>query len=335
MTTIRNNPQSTDFNAELFKAIGALPFLTEELTEKSKHLESAIQKWISHVGGAPPQTGQLIYLLDDSSKTDFSIESLTPTDLTRFRYLEELGSRCHFSVFIAHVEKKAVGTRYDGTKYAFEEVSETEEEEEEEEEEGPQDGDENIDIVEWTIQVRLAAGSGGKPHVLDVEPDSVLQGDVFEEYDPDEEDGLGDEYDEPAHPDALLMVPQATTVKFFADIFLKSFDDDLASDLLEYFSSKSDWDSYDGLVRLIGPSLPPELRATIRTDHGQQPGTKSSDPSSQATDKAVATADTLQKQDGLSHTDRQIDAPRSEALPGQMAGQKRGQAEDDGRPPKR
>ncbi|KAI1374041.1 hypothetical protein F4677DRAFT_461632 [Hypoxylon crocopeplum] len=268
MSTFYRDTQAVSFKVELLRFIEALPLKTRDSADKFQNLESEVQSWIGHIRSIPDQTGHWLYLLQSSSKTDLSINGLSPTDLARFRSLQALESYNHFNVFLAQVEKRAVGTRSDYNEYACEEVDESENEEDGE----LQNDVDSIDEIEWTVRVLFDANGGRNPHKLDLNPEAVLQGDVFQNCEPDEEGELPDGYDEHTQPGlygfyqyyrslAFLMVPQSTTVTYFSDVFLRNGNIDPVADMLEYFSSKciesgGDEKSFEILTRLCEDFLP-------------------------------------------------------------------------------
>ncbi|KAK6948311.1 hypothetical protein Daesc_010077 [Daldinia eschscholtzii] len=214
------------FKVELTNALEAVPLNNTKSSNNPNHLEDAIRKWMSDEPDTP-----LLYVLQDSSNAnDISINGLAPTDLTRFCCLQSLESRHHFYVFISQVEKREIGTETDIGR-------------------SPKDKDPNVDIIEWAVQLALDAHGSRILPTLDIKPESILRRDILSDCEPDEEDGLPGDYDEPEHPDlrgfcrryrslALLMIPQVRMTTYVLGILLQSSDIVPIADLLESFSSR-------------------------------------------------------------------------------------------------
>ncbi|KAI1213966.1 uncharacterized protein F4807DRAFT_207206 [Annulohypoxylon truncatum] len=249
---------SKSLKAKLLEAIRQLPSPTEDLTNRSEVFEDIIQKWISSARDVPGQTGELLYLLEDSLDTDFSTDGLTGAGLMLFRHLQSLESQCHFNVFVAQVEKREIRTTCDDYARGFNECEQSEDEDDEE------DLSDKVHDIDWSLRVTLFGSKVPRtPHNLNMNPDSILQHDVFIDTDLEEEDLPDDyDYDEPSHPEwrgfaryyrslALLIVPQATTVTYFTENS-KARDDYTATDLLEYFSLKcAESRSDDGFLKTL------------------------------------------------------------------------------------
>ncbi|OTB07527.1 hypothetical protein M426DRAFT_239828 [Hypoxylon sp. CI-4A] len=191
MASARDDAQTASLKVDLLKAIDNYQLGREDLTNKSKDLETAIRKWVSSSEKTPRQTGYGLYLLQNSSKTDISLSGLQSADLGRFRDLQVLESRCHFNVFIAQVEKREIASR-NSYAHAFEESEESEDEDN-----ASTTTNSRTHEVEWSIQVLL---NSPKPHQLEIDPNSILQGDAFKDDEPDEIGGLPDGYDESVDP---------------------------------------------------------------------------------------------------------------------------------------
>ncbi|KAI2466606.1 hypothetical protein F4781DRAFT_445006 [Annulohypoxylon bovei var. microspora] len=245
METSYNDATTKSLKTELLEAIKQLPLQTGDFPNKPKDLENVIQKWISSAQKTPGQAGELLHLLEESSDTDLSTDSLIESSLMLFRYLRSLESRYRFNVFIAQAEKQEIGSTYDHYSHAFSERDESEDE-------GSTESDKSDSIEEtyWTLRVMLFNDNElRKPYVLEMSPGSILQGDVFKDTDPNDEDVLSDDYGHGStwpecyrfcryyRSSALFMIPQATTATYFLDKS-KVGDDYTAADLLEYFSSK-------------------------------------------------------------------------------------------------
>ncbi|KAI1642049.1 uncharacterized protein F4817DRAFT_353983 [Daldinia loculata] len=243
MATSHDDVRTAGFKVEILNAIEALPSNNGDSSDNPNELESAIRKWTSNRLTTP-----LFYVLQDSSSTDISINSLTPSDLTRFCCLQSLESQYHFHVFIAQIEKREIGTETDTMDCGLEES----------EEEALQNGAQAIEVIEWSVKLAFDVYGNRKPHSLDIKSDLILQGDVFIDCEPDEEGDLPKGYDEPVHPGlrgfcqyyrslALLIVPQATMSTYILSNFLKAGDMNPVADLLEYFSSRCNVLASDGM----------------------------------------------------------------------------------------
>ncbi|KAI1799822.1 hypothetical protein F4811DRAFT_71826 [Daldinia bambusicola] len=242
MADSHDSGSTADFKAELTNALEAVLLNNADSSNNPNRLEDAIQKWLSIEPDAP-----LLYVLQDSSTADdISLNGLAPADLTRFCCLQSLESRCHFYVFISQVEKREIGTETDTTYRAFGENDESEDEGNSPDED--KDGS-YIDIIEWAVQLSLDVDGSRRLPTLDIKPESILRDDVLSDCEPDEEDGLSSDYDEPAHPDqrgfcrryrslALLMVPQTRTTTYILNNFLQASDIESISYILESFSSR-------------------------------------------------------------------------------------------------
>ncbi|KAI1457431.1 hypothetical protein F4805DRAFT_178775 [Annulohypoxylon moriforme] len=252
MAAYQDGTALRNLKAELPETIRILPSQSEDFGK-------AIQKWISSARDIPGQTGELIYLLE-SSHSDLSTESLIEADLARFRHLQSFESRYRFNVFIVQVEKQDIGQTYDDYGYGCFERDESEDEDDASQFSSHSTA---IDETDWTLRVALFDGDiSRKPYNLNMDPDSLLQGDVFVGAAPDDEEGLPDDFRDSEHPNwrgfaryyrslALLIVPQATTVAYFTDS-LKDRDDYTAADLLDYFSSKcTEHADDDGVLKTL------------------------------------------------------------------------------------
>ncbi|KAI0117361.1 hypothetical protein F4814DRAFT_416021 [Daldinia grandis] len=242
MATSRNDVHTVGFKVDILNALEALPLNNSDSPDNPNELGSAIRKWASNQLTTP-----LLYVLQDSSNTDISINGLTPHDLTRFCCLQSLECQYHFHVFIAQIEKREIGTETDTLGCDLEES----------EEDALQNGAQSIEVIEWSVQLAFDIRGNRKKHSLDIKSDLILQGDVFIDCEPDDEGDLPEGYDEPVHPGvrgfcryyrslALLIVPQATILTYVLSNFLEAGDVSPIADLLEYFSSKCNVPATDG-----------------------------------------------------------------------------------------
>ncbi|KAI0896859.1 hypothetical protein F4806DRAFT_463153 [Annulohypoxylon nitens] len=280
MEASSNDAMTEGLKAELLEAINQLPSQTENSVDESRDLKNIIQKWISTARDIPRQTGEFIYLLEESQSAGLSANALGEADSVRFNCLRSLESRCRFNVFIVQVEKREIGTGIDPSyPHGTYECMECEEDPDHE----VLDEGDSIADTNWTLKaVLFDKKESRKPLTLNANPDSILQGDIFEDTLPHEEGGLPDDYDEPFEPDsygftryyrllALLIVPQATTVTYLTDCSTTR-DDNVAADLLEYFSSKCTQTKGDSgvsntLVRLCELFLlPKDVESDTRMD---------------------------------------------------------------------
>ncbi|KAI1660216.1 hypothetical protein F4813DRAFT_351324 [Daldinia decipiens] len=242
MATTYNDVRATGFKVEMLNALEALPLNNGDSSNNPNEPESAIRKWTSNQLTTP-----LLYILQDSSSTDISLNSLTPPDLTRFCCLQSLESQYHFHVFIAQIEKREIGTETDTIGCGLAES----------EENALQNGTQDIDVIEWSVRLVFDVHCNRKAHSLDIKSDLILN-DVFIDCEPDEEDDLPEGYDEPVHPAlrglcryyrslALLIVPQATMSTYVLSNLLEAGDVKPVADLLEYFSSRCNVPASDGM----------------------------------------------------------------------------------------
>ncbi|KAI0890524.1 uncharacterized protein GGS22DRAFT_14693 [Annulohypoxylon maeteangense] len=184
---------------ELLEAIKKLPSRTEDLSSRREDFEDLVRKWTSSARDVPTHTGEFLYLLNKSSNTDLSAEGLIEADLARFRYLQSLESRCRFNVFIVQLEKKELVTIYGDCAHACFERDESEDEDDIDSDPG---NIIEIDDLDWTLRIALFDGTPlRKPYNLGVDPHAMIEGNVFEGYDPDEDERVyrsygGDEYED-------------------------------------------------------------------------------------------------------------------------------------------
>ncbi|KAI8958567.1 hypothetical protein F5Y11DRAFT_362486 [Daldinia sp. FL1419] len=76
-------------------------------------LENAIQVWIQDIQSPRIPVRSVVYMLENSSGTDISINGLTSTDLDCLHHLQSLESRYRFHVFMGQVETKDISMRPD------------------------------------------------------------------------------------------------------------------------------------------------------------------------------------------------------------------------------
>ncbi|KAI1504420.1 hypothetical protein F5X99DRAFT_40188 [Biscogniauxia marginata] len=240
-----------ELKRELIEAIDSLH---EESTELQENLHNTIERWLSSATSRPTKTSWLAYHLEDSSDNKaLSLDGLAPSDLLRYRCLERLGAQHKFNVFISEVQKRVVGNCCDLARHDMSERTESEDE---------TDAEEQEDLVgtiydsesTWSIQVRLDTSNGWKTPSLALKGQNFLQGDIFEDCEPDED---GDPSDQPEDPHLytfvhyyrslpLAIVPQSMTAFFLSNFPLKWSTVTESNDLITHFSTKCTTSDSDG-----------------------------------------------------------------------------------------